>query len=62
MNVAPAWTRVTRWGALTARQRSWAASTSLQSWPGRAVQLPGFGDLGAVRKVAKVDGVGLVLS
>ena len=56
MKVAPAQTRATRWGALTARQRSWAASMSLNAIaspaacdPGRLVTLVRW------RKVAKVD-------
>ena len=49
MKVAPARTRATRWGALTARQRSWADSMSLN-----AIARPGgpragaLGDLGPV--------------
>ncbi len=63
MNVAPARTRATRWGALTARQRSWAASTSLKAMARPAVRLPGpFVTLVRCRTVAKVDSIGLEVS
>src|SRR6476620_2868997 len=61
-NFAPARTSATRWGALTARQRDWAASISL--WPWR-FQLPASPGLLVIllrfRTVAKVDSIGFVV-
>ena len=49
MKVAPARTRATRWGALTARQRSCADSISLNAMASPAAREPGaLGDLGPV--------------
>src|SRR3954466_10420770 len=39
--LAPARTRATRWGPLTARQRSWAASISLNAIANPAARDPG---------------------
>ena len=56
MKVAPARTRATRWGALTARQRSWAASMSLKAMARPAARDPGpLVTLLRCRTVAKVD-------
>jgi hypothetical protein len=38
--VAPARTSATRWGALTQRQRAWAASSSMNAIASPAVRLP----------------------
>jgi hypothetical protein len=62
MNVAPARTRATRWGALTARQRSCAASMSLNAMARPAARDPGPRVI-LVRclTVAKVYSIGLVV-
>jgi hypothetical protein len=61
MNVAPARTRATRWGALTARQRSWAAVISLNAMARPAAFDPGPRMiLVRCRTVAKVDSIGFV--
>ena len=52
----------TRWGALTARQRSWAASMSLNAMASPAARDPGpLVILLRWRTVAKVDSIGLVV-
>ena len=62
MNVAPARTRATRWGALTARQRSCADSMSLKAIASPAAREPGpLVILVRCRTVAKVDSIGLVV-
>src|SRR5262249_21765409 len=61
-NRAPARTRATRWGALTARQRCWAASMSLKAMARPAAFEPGpLVTLVRRRTVAKVDSIGLVV-
>jgi hypothetical protein len=62
MKVAPARTRGTRWGALTARQRVWADSISLNAMATPAARLPGP-LVTRVRSltVAKVDSIGFVV-
>ncbi len=52
VKVAPARTRATRWGALTARQRFWAAWISLKAMASPAARLPGL----RVTNVAVPDG------
>src|SRR5207302_11111093 len=59
---APARTSATRWGALTARQRSWAASISLNAMAIPAALEPGpLVTLVRCLTVAKVDSMGLDL-
>src|SRR5260370_21093630 len=58
MKVAPARTRATRWGALTARQRSWADSMSLKAMASLAARDPGpLVTLVRCLTVAKVDSI-----
>src|SRR6478609_3110021 len=58
-NVAPARTRATRWGALTERQRDWAASMSLNAIARPAAREPGpLVTLLRCRTVANVDSIG----
>src|SRR5664280_1120346 len=58
--VAPARTRATRCGALTARQRRWAASMSLNAIASPAPREPGpLVTLVPCRTVAKVDSMGV---
>jgi hypothetical protein len=58
MKVAPARTRATRWGAFTARQRSCAASISLNAMASPAAREPGhLVTLVRCRTVAKVDSI-----
>src|SRR3954463_15065400 len=58
---APARTRATRGGALTARQRVWAASISLNAIARPAALEPGpLVTLVRCRTVAKVDSIGFV--
>src|SRR5262249_22061886 len=60
--VAPARTRATRWGALTARQRAWADSMSLKAMASPAAREPGLlVTLVRWRTVAKVDSIGLAV-
>ena len=55
---APARTSATRWGALTARQRSWAASMSLNAIARPVAREPGpLVTLVRCRTVAKVDSI-----
>ena len=55
---APARTRATRWGALTTRQRAWAASMSLNAIASPAAFEPGpLVTLVRCRTVAKVDSI-----
>ena len=55
-NLAPARTRATRWGALTARQRAWADSMSLNAMATPAARDPGpLVTRCRSRTVAKVD-------
>jgi hypothetical protein len=62
LKTAPARTRATRWGALTARQRAWAASMSLNAMASPAAFEPGsLVTLVRWRTVAKVDSIGLVV-
>src|SRR3954464_4153232 len=59
---APARTRATRCGALTARQRDWAASMSLNAIATPAAREPGpLVTRCRSRTVAKVDSIGLVV-
>ena len=61
VKVAPARTRATRWGALTARHRSCADSISLNAMASPAARDPGpLVTLVRCRTVAKVDSIGLV--
>src|SRR2546430_4621779 len=61
MKVAPARTRASRWGALTARQRSCADSMSLNAMARPAAREPGpLVILVRCRTVAKVDSIGFV--
>src|SRR3954447_19271201 len=61
MNVARARTRATRWGAFTARQRSWAAVISLNAMARPAAFDPGPRVISVrCRTVAKVDSIGFV--
>ncbi len=58
MKVAPARTRATRWGAFTARQRSWADSMSLNAIARPAAREPGpLVILLRCLTVAKVDSI-----
>ena len=58
MKVAPARTKATRWGALTARQRSWADSISLNAIARPAAREPGpLVTLVRCLTVAKVDSI-----
>jgi hypothetical protein len=62
MKVAPARTRATRWGALTARQRSCADSISLNAMASPAAREPGpLVTLVRCRTVAKADSIGFVV-
>ena len=62
MNVAPARTSATRCGALTARQRAWAASMSLNAIASPAAREPGPRViLVRCRTVANVDSIGFVV-
>ena len=62
MKVAPTRTRATRWGALTARQRSCADSISLNAIARPAAREPGpLVILVRCRTVAKVDSMGFVV-
>jgi hypothetical protein len=55
-------TSATRWGALTARQRSWAASMSVNAIASPAAREPGPRViLVRCRTVAKVDPIGFVV-
>src|SRR3982751_265140 len=57
---APARTRATRWGALTARQRRWADSMSLKAMATPAAREPGpLVTRWRSRTVAKVDPYGI---
>ena len=59
---APARTSATRWGALTARQRAWAASMSLNAIATPAALEPGpLVTRCRSRTVAKVDSIGFVV-
>src|SRR5213082_739674 len=59
MNVAPARTRATRWGAFTARQRSCADSMSLNAMARPAAREPGpLVILLLCLTVAKADSIG----
>jgi len=61
-NLAPARTRATRWGALTARQRAWADSMSLKAIATPAAREPGpLVTRWRSRTVAKVYSIGLVV-
>ena len=61
-NVAPARTRATRCGPLTARQRSWAASISLNAMASPAAREPGpLVTLVRSRTVENVDSIGFVV-
>src|SRR5438046_5337505 len=61
MKVAPARTRATRWGALTARQRSCADSMSLNAMARPAAREPGpLVTFVLCLTVAKVDSIGFV--
>src|SRR5438477_2172586 len=61
MKVAPARTRATRWGALTARQRSCADSMSLNAIASPAAREPGpLVTFVRWRTVAKVDSINRV--
>src|ERR1035441_7581961 len=58
MKIAPARTRATRWGALTARQRSCADSMSLNAMASPAAREPGpLVTLLRCLTVAKVDSI-----
>ncbi|QYC41824.1 hypothetical protein Nocox_21090 [Nonomuraea coxensis DSM 45129] len=62
MKVAQARTKATRWGALTARQRAWADSISLNAIASPAARDPGpLVTLVRCRTVANVDSIGLVV-
>ena len=62
MKVAPARTRATRCGALTARQRSCADSISLNAIASPAAREPGpLVTFVRCLTVAKVDSIGLVV-
>src|SRR5215207_1851051 len=59
---APARTSATRWGPLTARQRSWAASSSLNAIASPAALLPGpLVTRVRSRTEEKVDSIGLLV-
>src|ERR1700730_8998674 len=61
-NTAPAQTRATRCGALTARHRSWADSISLKAMASPAAREPGpLVILVLCRTVANVDSIGFVV-
>ena len=61
-NRAPARTNATRWGLLTARQRSWAASSSLNAIANPAALEPGpLVTRVRSRTVEKVDSIGLLV-
>ena len=61
-NRAPARTNATRWGPLTARQRSWAASNSLNAIANPAALEPGpLVTRVRSRTVEKVDSIGLLV-
>jgi hypothetical protein len=61
-NRAPARTSATRWGAITARQRAWADSTSLKTIARAAAALPApLVTFVRSRTVANVDSIGFVV-